>query len=168
MFISLSGIIASKNIGSLFFQLLFIPITIYFTYSVFIQFFDKKAKPVVSTTTNRGALFFTLVLFLILLVISITRVIKKPGSQLPTTKHQPLTKLSPSPKVIITPYLKVKDEYEEDIINVRQSASSASKILGVLDSKAKYRIVSKNNEWFEILFNKGVKGFVHEKFVTNL
>ncbi len=165
LFISISGIIASQNTVTLMFQLLFIPITLYFAYSVFIQFFDKKNKPITSSVMNRGALFITLVLFVLLLVTSIMRVVKKPQQEV---KKSPSISISPNPRAVITPYLMVKSNYQKDIINVRQSPNSTSKIIGVLDTKKKYQIVSRKNQWFEILFENGIKGFVNEKFITNL
>jgi len=166
LFITISGIITSKNTTSLLFQLLFIPITIYFTYSVIVQFIDKKSKPVLSNAFNRGALFFGILLFLLLIISSIMRVAKKP--QIKTQKNPPSfkeIKISPRPKQNTSSYIRVKDEYKTDIINVRQSSSSASKIVGILNTKEKYQTISKKNQWFEIVFKEGLNGFVNERFV---
>lgn len=165
LFISISGIISSKNTSSLLFQLFFMPITIYFIYSVLIQFFDKKTKPIISSTINRGTLFITIVLFLFLVVTSIIRITKKPPK---LTKQPVKIVLSPSPKLVITPYLRVKSEYLKDVINVRKSATSTSTIIGILDTGKKYQIISKKDRWYEIIYDQGLNGFVNEKFISTL
>ena len=165
LFISISGILTSQNTTALLFQLLFIPITVYFVYSVLIQFIDKKTKPTKSSSINRGGFFITIVLFLLLFVTSVVRIVKKPHQE---NKQVVPVILSPSPKPIITPYLMVRSDYQKDIINVRQSPTLASKIIGSMDKEKKYQIVSKINEWYEILFENEKHGFVNEAFVNPL
>lgn len=123
-------------------------------------------KPDKPLPLNRGVIIVTIALFLFLFCASINRILKtnKNSKNTQTEKTTPPT-LTPVVKPTTMPFLMAKSDYVKDIINVRQFSSSASKKIGILDTTKKYQIISKNDQWYEIVFDKNIHGFVSDKFV---
>ncbi len=78
LFISISGILSTQNTSQLLFQLIFLPVTLYFSYSVLVQVIDKKDTVTKDKKTNGFAVFIAIVFFSFLLTISLIRVAKNP------------------------------------------------------------------------------------------
>ncbi|MBI5126899.1 SH3 domain-containing protein [Candidatus Roizmanbacteria bacterium] len=161
LFISISGILSSQNTLQLLSQLIFLPVTLYFSYSILVQLIDKKESPIKDNKVNMSALIVTVVLFLFLLVSRTINIVNNP-----TKKNDSIKKISKtySPKPTPSSYIVLKKEFEKDKINVRDSSSTNAKIIGTLENKP-YLMVAKKTSWFEIIFDNKINGFVNEKFV---
>ena len=161
LFITISGVISSQNPQQLLFQLIFIPIAIYFSYTAIETFFSKKKSPKKKEEHNKSALILTLVFFIVLLVNSILKISKKSTTVNNVSKKIVLT-ISPKP----TPasFVTLKNDFINDKVNVRDSSSIKGKIIGQMENKP-YLFLKKKDSWYEIIFNGKTHGFVNEEFV---
>ncbi len=162
LFITVSGILSSQNSSQLLFQLLFLPVTLYFCYSVLVQIIDKKTSLLPSPKINRRAIIITSVFFIFLFVMSFLAVVKKPINN---KKTAPKIVLTPSPKSEKFSYVILKEEFKTDKINIRQIPSTSGKIVSTMESKRQYQIVAKQDSWYQILIDSKSRGFVSDKFV---
>lgn len=97
LFITVSGVLSSQTVSQLLMQFIFLPVTIYFSYSVLAQFIDKNSSPLKEIKTNKLAAVITIILFFLLFILSISKISKKPLNSTQDVKN---IITSPSPKKI--------------------------------------------------------------------
>lgn len=161
LFISISGIVSSRSTSQLLMQLIFLPVTIYFCYSLIVQLTKKEKTSTDDAKIKRASVVFSILLLATFLTINIINIVNKSTKSIKTvSKNVPESKPKPTPVSFIT----LKKDYLKDKINVRDSASTSGKIIGRLENKP-YQLVSKKNDWFEIIFENQTHAFVNEKFI---
>jgi len=174
LFISTSGILNITGIETALFQLVFLPVPIYFLVSIIKYLIQNKKRKKTKNkkdiplgsgfSLGKGRVVFVVVLFLLLLATSARRIL--------TTNNTPAEAEPQREGVNISEYI-VEDSKKfvlivsEDAsseINVRKKSSTASEILGKVSVDEQYEYVSENEGWFEIIFEEEVTGWVHKDY----
>ena len=174
LFISISGILNITGIETALFQLVFLPVPLYFLVSIIRYLIqskkqkkkkDKKGLPLGSGfSLGKGRVVFVVILFLLLLATSARKIL--------TTDNTPSEPEPQKEGVNINEYIVKEAEkfvlvISEDAsseINVRKESSTASDILGKVIVDEKYKYVSENEDWFEIVFDEELTGWVYKDY----
>lgn len=165
LFITISGIIASREIGQLLLQLLFLPVTVYFSYTVLVQIIDKKSTQKFNSKANKFGIILTVVIFILLLIGSLFSIINTSKIKPKVVKKSLNLTTSPSPKSNKVSSVTLKQEYKTDKINVRNQPSTTGSIIGRFDQSKTYQFVANKDGWTEIIFDDKTHGFVNNKYV---
>ncbi len=174
LFISISGILNIKNIETALFQLAFLPVPIYFLVSTIRYLIQRKKHKKKKGKKNlplgsgfslgSGRTTFVIIIFLLLLATSIRRILTIKNNS-PDTEIQK-EGVNINEFIVEKPkkYVLIKSDDASTEVNVRNSASTASKILGKVSVDEKYEFVSEDGTWFEIVFDEELTGWVHKNY----
>jgi len=140
IFITVSGFLTSGG-ENLIFQILFLPVTAYLLYASFQAIKHTNLEVILSQ--KKGGLFFFFILFFALTIIAV--------SHLAQTKEKVIIK-TPNP---------------ETKINVQETASTSSKIIGKVGQGEEFILIKKEGEWYQIKFENSF-GYLYKEYVAVL
>ena len=176
LFISISGILNITTIESALFQLVFLPVPLYFLGSIIRYLIqgrkqkkkkDKKNLPLGSGfSLGKGRGVLVVIIFLFLVAISAKRILTINNT--PTEAEPEREGVNINEYIIKEPqkFVIIKSDDASSEINVREESSTTSKILGKVVVDEKYEYVSENENWFEIIFDKELTGWVYKDYAT--
>jgi len=156
VFITISGILINSNLKNISTQLVFLPVPLYFLYTLVSQFRQPKKLVI-------GGLFLAILLAIGLVNVS-KSVVKVPPSPPP-----PAVQKAVEPEATQeTPKLIIKIDDPKSWVNIRQEASTSAKIIGKAKHNQIYQSLSKENDWYQIEFKNTNTGWIHQDFVEIL
>jgi len=174
----LSVAAASKTLTSLILPVFFLPIAGYFFIEIALKIKQSKLKSGSSSSDTKSFSFTSkeflgaLLLFLFLIGSSLIRIL----SSSPTSELiSPLSSLLPnsvSPESLdqtASPssslqVIRIKTEDQQSLVNIRQEASATAEVIFKAKHGQIFPLVAKHNDWYEIILEKGIKGFVNSQF----
>lgn len=171
VFITVSGFIASKTVEGYAFQLIFLPITLYFIFAVLrnLAAWVKKAEtgPTLDVTLSgkRTTLIAFFLIFLALLALGVSNIFFRDGKQIeqnvPSTAIQ---NADNSDKANSSQTLTVIAESPSALVNIRQKPDTSSPIVGRATVGQEFSFTQLSGEWYEIVLENGQKGYIHKDF----
>lgn len=164
IFISISGFLTSGG-QNIIFQLLFLPVTLYLIYASFAVIKYLNLEVVLSE--RKGGIFFYLVIFFALAVIAVSNVTgfgqkeAQPASEEKTATFTPL----PIPTTPAEKMLTIKTESAKTKINIRETPSTSSKVIGKTLQGEQFVLVQKEGDWYKVKF-KDSFGYLYKDYVA--
>ncbi|MBU0572679.1 SH3 domain-containing protein [Patescibacteria group bacterium] len=174
LFISISGILNITSIETALLQLVFLPVPIYFLVSIGRYLIQNKNRKKTKNkeglplgsgfSLGKGRVVFVVIIFLLLLATSARRILttnKTPAEAEPQKEGVNINEyIVEEPKKFVL----IRSDDASSEINVREESSTASEILGKVVVNEKYEYVSENENWFEIVFDEELTGWVHKDY----
>jgi len=157
------GLITSRTNSSIFAQLLFFPVLVYFVLSVF------KGNEEIILSKKRVEITIASVILVLLLGVSINNIRNKKSVSLDAevTPNNPLIFEKDEEKVVQeqTDYLIVKLDDPNSFVNIRSQDSVNSEVIAQGLPNQVYEIVDHQEKWYKIVVDETLQGWVHGDFV---
>lgn len=163
---TISGVLNSEDWSMLLFQLLFLPVTFYFCFQLLIRTLGRRNQKNANNPASyqRSTATIVAIVFLLLLTVAIIKVNKpKPAVSKPKPNPTKTAKFTPKPTPVF--HVVIKNQDFQEPINIYQNATSSSEIVGTANTSSKYQLVSEQNNWYKIVLNNNLKGFINKQFV---
>jgi len=163
VFITVSGFLETKETGILNFQIIFLPVVLYFFFK-FLMVLRKKDAP--GGNLGHGVIFFSVVILIILTGTSINRIFfaKKDVSPSPT----PQSTVLPTPTPLPSKKIIIVIEDKSLTVNIRKKATIYSDIIKKVEEGTSFDILEEETEWFKIKLDEGTYGYVSKKYAKLL
>jgi hypothetical protein len=184
LFITVSGFLASKALEGHAFQLIFLPITLYFVFAVMrnLAAWVRKSKtgPTLDVTLSgkKAVIVAFFIIFLTLLTIAIKNIFLSKGSKIEHNTPPLVTENSQSldkEHVLVfkaetsneapLQTLTVTADSPTSFVNIRQEPSISSTIIGRASNAQEFSYIQLSGEWYEIVLENGQKGYIHKGYV---
>lgn len=164
IFISISGFLTSEG-QNIVFQLLFLPVTLYLIYASFAVIKYSNLEVVLSE--KKGGLFFYLVIFFALAIIAVSNVANFGQKEIQpvSEKETPIFTPLPSPIAAAEKMLTIKTPSAKTKINIRESPSTSSRVIGKVLRDEQFVFIQKEEDWYKIKFEDGF-GYIYKDYVT--
>jgi uncharacterized protein YgiM (DUF1202 family) len=165
---SVSGVLSIKKIEDLIFQLLFLPVTLFFVFETISVFFVNKKPLSESLFQGKKGLFtFALIALIIASIFKIIsfnkpKEIKEEPSPSPLVIHK---EAQATPEPTKGPSITIKTNNPETIVNLRKEPTTTSEIIGNLKSGEEYLLISQKGDWFQIKIDDSLSGWVFKDYV---
>jgi uncharacterized protein YgiM (DUF1202 family) len=165
---SVSGVLSIKKIEDLIFQLLFLPVTLFFIFeTISVLFINKKPLSETLFQGKKGLFTFALVALVaasIFKILSFTKPkeIKEEPSPSPLVIHKEIT---PTKEPTKGPSITIKTNNPETLVNLRKDPTTTSEIIGNLKSGEEYILISQKGDWYQIKIDDSLSGWVFKDYV---
>lgn len=166
---SLSGVLSIKKTEDLVFQLAFLPITLFFIFETISVFFTDK-KPLFETlfSGKKNLFIFALIILLAASTLKIlsfgrSHEVKEEIKPTPILVHKETS--SPTPKPTSSPYVTIKTNNPETLVNLRKEPTTASDIIGNLKNGEKYSLIDQKGDWYQIKIDETLSGWVFRDYI---
>lgn len=159
VFISVSGFLGTKRPETINFQLIFLPVILYFFIKA-LMIFRKKDGP--GGNLGTGVTFFSIIILVILSGTSINRIFfaKRDVPPVPT----PQSTLLPSPTPLPSKKVIVVIEDESPLVNIRERATIYSNIIKKVEEGSTFEMLEEEKEWFKIKLDEEGEGYVSKRY----
>ena len=172
VFISVSGFISAQKTGAYPFQLVFLPVTLYFLASSVRRI--GGGAPDVSLSGRKTSLIAAAIIFLILLGIAIKNIYVQKSS--PITVNNPQSTDKSNALVFNTKgaldaaTLKslVVSSDTDPLVNVRLEPSTSSRVIGTVKDGDEFKFSEVKGEWYEIVLEGGQTGYISKRYVKEV
>lgn len=175
IFLTISGVVASRSPAQVLLQVIFLPVTVYLGLMVFKDLRQKKQeinkKPAETKKALRLAksLIFVLCLFSFLLITSIVRIVQETRSKTIESSSAispiPLSKLK-TRETTPTTYVIISPDDKRSLVNIRLSPSTAANVIKKAKSEEQYPLAGEEEKWYKIILENGSFGYVGKEVAT--
>jgi len=158
------GLITSRSNSSIFAQLLFLPVLVYFALSAF------KRNEEIILSKKRVEITIATVLLVLLLGVSINNIRNKKSVSLDTEvlPNSPLIFEKDVEAEVVQEqkdYLMAKLDDPNSFVNIRSQDSVNSEVIAQGLPNQIYEIVDHQEKWYKIVVDETLQGWVHGDFV---
>lgn len=157
LFISVSGFWGTKRPETLVFQLIFLPVVLYFLINT-IRIFKKKNN--LRGNLGPGATFISVIILIVLLGTSLNRIFFAKKTALPT----PASALLPSPTPLPSKKVIIVIEDGSPTVNIREKATIYSDIVKKVEKGSIFDLLEEEKEWFKIRWDEKSEGYVSKRY----
>jgi hypothetical protein len=163
--VAVSGIILNLNSERLVFQLVFLPVPLFFI-TLLVSELKRKNTNTEGSRTNPIGVATVLILFLLLFGIGFYNAFTaRPIQKVTTEKKQTSQITTPTPTIPKERILIVKTDFESSMVNIREEASKSAKIVAKIQSGKNFTILSEEEGWYKIQLNKEETGWINKELV---
>lgn len=168
IFISASGIVASKSSNDLLFQLVFFPVTLYLLFTATANIRQKKQSDHPFLSSKKASIVALLFFFLlgvgVFQILTNSKSVISPLSQkatLPAITIAPQKQASKEAKV--TTYLVIKPDEQNAKVNIRKEPDAKAAILVKANYGDRFQLSQQLDGWYKIVLEDGSFGFVNNE-----
>jgi len=164
---SISGVLNIKTTQDLIFQVLFLPVSLFFIFET-IQVFFLNKKPLAESlfSGRKPILIFSLSLLIIVVAIKSLNLTRPKETKLETTPIPVLSSTpTPQPTKDNLPKITIKTKNPQTIVNLREAPSTNSEIIGGLKSGQVYSLIEEKGDWYNIKIDENTKGWVYKDYI---
>jgi len=175
LFLTISGAFTARTVGSVVFQILFLPVVAYFAIETLARIRKKPASEENTPSLSKKQITTIIAIFIILFVFGIVNVNIKAQNDNQTAPLQDPQSSSPlvypanqdGSNALHEPNLKlivvIKDGSPS--VNIVEKASVYSDVIGKAQNGEVYEYTQKINGWYEIKINDEEVGYIFEDYI---
>ncbi len=165
MFITISGLFFAKNTQGLIIQVVFLPVTVFFLYLIFLQLkqLGKKttSNPVEPVFGTKKTATVSVLIFLVLFLVGWFNITNKPSDE--AKKYLEATSKKPVTENLV---IEIKNIPSDQAAYIYQEATTSAVIINRASGGEQYTQVSKKADWYEIMLDNNTTGWIDASFTT--
>lgn len=169
--ISVSGTLSISSSQDLIFQVMFLPVALFFVFEFIQVFFISKRN--LSETLIEGKKGLLIGIFVIILFAYLTKTLniinkkkeKDPTPQVQTEMSLPQKTEENKPKEENTKFITITTKNPQTLVNVRKDPTTNSEIIQKVKRDETYPLIATEKDWYQIKLDENNYGWVFKDYV---
>ena len=160
VFVSISGFVGAGKLQASIFQIIFLPVVLYFFIKA-IKIIRKKEGS--GGNLGTSVVFFSLIILTLLLGTSLNKIFFAKKETPPTPASSSVPSPTPSPQEALKKIVVVIEDSSPSV-NIRQKPTIYSEIIKKVNDGDIYEALEEEAEWFKIKLEEGLEGYISKRY----